>query len=329
MSLDDAARHVLARYPAAADDAVQPLGNHGGFSGARLWQARGADGPLCVRAWPATMTVPRLANIHHIMTLARRAELAFVPVVHRALDQLSWTEHAGRVWEVLDWMPGHADFHQNPGRARLEAACTALARLHATWAEAPLPHHPCPAVDRRLNCLADWSALVGAGWRPLAHCAAADPVRPWAELAWSQLERHLPSVAGLLAPWQGHAVPVQPCLCDLWHDHVLFAGDAVSGIVDYGSVKADHVAVDLARLLGSLVGDDAEMQRIGLDAYARVYPLTAAERQLVAVLDRTGALLGAANWLRWLFHDDRTYEDRRAVADRLAALVTRVTGWGA
>ena len=60
---------------------------------------------------------------------------------------------------------------------------------------------------------------------------------------------------------------MQPCLCDPWHDHVLFTGDQVSGVIDYGSVKEDHIAVDLARLLGSLVEDDENAWSIGLKAY--------------------------------------------------------------
>jgi Ser/Thr protein kinase RdoA (MazF antagonist) len=119
-------------------------------------------------------------------------------------------------------------------------------------------------------------------------------------------------------------VAIQPCVCDLWHDHILFQRDAVTGIVDFGSVKEDHVAVDLARLLGSLVGDEAAMWEVGFAAYERVRTLTAEERELARVLDRTGTILAAANWLRWLYHERRRYDRPDAVRDRLAALVRRV-----
>ncbi len=51
-------------------------------------------------------------------------------------------------------------------------------------------------------------------------------------------------------------VPIQPCIGDIWHDHILFLGDGVSGLVDFGGMRADTVAGDIARLLGSLVADD-------------------------------------------------------------------------
>jgi Ser/Thr protein kinase RdoA (MazF antagonist) len=119
-------------------------------------------------------------------------------------------------------------------------------------------------------------------------------------------------------------MPLQPCLCDVWHAHVLFEGEAVTGLVDYGSVKVDHVAVDLARLLGSLVEGDARRTAAGLTAYRRLRRLTQREAELVGVLDETATVLAVANWLRWLYHEGRRYDDRAAVTARLAGLVRRL-----
>jgi Ser/Thr protein kinase RdoA (MazF antagonist) len=134
-------------------------------------------------------------------------------------------------------------------------------------------------------------------------------------------------VPARLAPWRDHLLPLQPCLCDVWHDHVLFEDEAVTGLVDYGSAKVDYVAADLARLLGSLVGDDPARRAAGLAAYTQLRPLAEADEALVTVLDETGTLLGAANWLRWLYRDGRAFEDRGAVAGRLAEQVRRIEQW--
>jgi len=92
-------------------------------------------------------------------------------------------------------------------------------------------------------------------------------------------------------------------------------------------VKVDHIAVDLARMLGSLVGDDRDRWDAGLRAYRQVRSLSGEEEALAIVLDRTGTLLGAANWLRWVYHDGRFFEDREGVARRLAVLVERMERW--
>jgi homoserine kinase type II len=256
------------------------------------------------------------------MEAACEQGLTFVPVVVRAASGRTWVERGGRLWDLTTWMPGTADFHARPTPARLVAACTALARLHLAWAKESQPPGPCPAVWRRLQGAREWAGLLTSGWRP--DFSGGDPVGPWAERAWRLLPPLLLALPGRLAPWLDLRMPLQPCLCDVWHDHVLFEGEAVSGLVDYGNVKVDQVAVDLARLLGSLVPDDRERTALGLEAYARVRPLAQQEIAIVSALDETGVLIGAVNWLRWLYHEGRHYEDRAAVAARLQGLVGRL-----
>jgi Ser/Thr protein kinase RdoA (MazF antagonist) len=130
-----------------------------------------------------------------------------------------------------------------------------------------------------------------------------------------------------LAHWTERTFSLQPCLCDVWHDHVLFHGDEVSGIVDYGGVKVDHVSVDLARLLGSMVGDDMPLASAGLLAYGRVRRLTLEDEALVRVLDRTGTIVALGTWLKWIYRDGRRFDDSTQVARRLSELVQRVEKW--
>jgi homoserine kinase type II len=328
MSLELAARAVLDWFPAAAGANPVGQGNRGGFSGARLWRVECFVGPLCLRAWPSSGPPPeRLAWIHGLMEQAGRAGLDFVPSLFRSRDSRTWREQDGRLWELTSWMPGRADFRERPSEARLWAACAALARLHRAWATVSAAPTVCPAVSRRLACARDWLALVGAGWRPDFGRDERDPVLAPARHAWLLLARHAGRVEDQLAAWAGRPVRLQPCLCDVWHDHVLFQGDRVSGLVDYGGVKVNHVAADLARLLGSLVGDDEALRESGLAAYRELCPLSAEEEALVALLDRTGTVLAAVNWLRWLYEERREFEDRQVVADRLAQVALRLESW--
>ena len=150
--------------------------------------------------------------------------------------------------------------------ARLEAACGALAALHRVWGSIDSTKGACPAVRRRLARFEEWKGLLASGWRP-DFGDSRDPTVPAAQRAWAALLPRADRIPDDLSEWANQRMPLQPCLCDVWHDHVLFEGDAVSGVVDYGGVKVDHVAIDLARLLGSLVEDDVEARAIGLRAY--------------------------------------------------------------
>jgi Ser/Thr protein kinase RdoA (MazF antagonist) len=326
--LDVAVRAVLGRFglnPGAGG--LLPLGNHGGFSGARLWHMEERAGLYCLRAWPPNfLTSERLDFIHGLMRAARQAGLTFVPAVFSTRAGTTWVEQAGRLWDLTSWLAGRADFHDHPTLSRLEAACTALAQLHTAWSRGKASRGVCPALQRRLAGAREWTALLTSGWRPAFTLRDLQPVHPGAERAWRLLPDQVEQIPRRLAPWRNREFPLQPCLCDLWHDHVLFEGPRVTGIVDYGSIKMDHVTVDLARLLGSLVPDDRGRQEAGLAAYTRLRPLTDEETALVAALMETGTCLAAVNWLKWLYLERRTFDDLGAVAARLAALVRRLEG---
>ncbi|MBV9125090.1 MAG: phosphotransferase [Planctomycetes bacterium] len=328
-SLDRAAREVLAWFPflSSGVDLIR-LGNAGGFTGARFWRVEGTSLPLCLRAWPSDGPSPeRLAGIHRCMYQARISGLDFVPEVLTTTSRSTWVEHLGKLWELTSWMPGQAGFGRPISPSRFQTAFAALAQVHLAWARGNQEVGECPAVRRRLHCAREWIDLLEAGWRLPAAAAEDRSLHPWAERAWDALRRRVREVPRRLGPWLGRPLTLQPCLCDVREEHLLFDGERLSGLVDYGSVKRDHVAADLARLLGSAAGYDPDLRALGLRTYRALRPLSLEEETLVGVLDETGTLLGAANWLTWVYREKRVYEDRAAVVRRLAELVERLERW--
>jgi Ser/Thr protein kinase RdoA (MazF antagonist) len=315
---------VLAAYdlPGAV---WTPLGSAGGFSGSKIWRGATADGrALCLKAHPRGRKSPE-TYVHQWMSAVA---LPFVPKIERTALGRTAVEHQGRVWELTQWMPGRADFHTAPTDARLSAAVVALAQLHTTWSAdsgAPTVAAGVPAVDRRLAALTAWRTLIASGWRP-AFGPADGRLRAPAEAAWNVLPAHVSRAIRDLEPWRPVAVRTHPCLCDVWHDHVLFEGDRVTGIIDFAAAKRDHPAVDLARLLGSLIPDDPDRTAFALDVYQRIAPLS--HPQLVALLDRTGTVVAATHWLRAIYLDGRPDLDPTAVSRRLDAIVQRLVRWG-
>ena len=98
----------------------------------------------------------------------------------------------------------------------------------------------------------------------------------------------------------------------------------MSGIVDFGAMRVDAVAGDIARLLGSLVGDDPIGWQGGLSAYESVRPLSTSELALIPAFDRSGILLGAINWLDWIYLQGRQFNDLYAVRARLEVAIHRL-----
>jgi homoserine kinase type II len=315
------ARAVLARYPAPLGAGpLVALGNHGGFSGASLWRV--GDG-LCLRAAPTATDPAQLETAHPLMLVARRGGLPFVPTVFAASDGATVVQHAGRCWELMEWMRGRASYQEAQSQLKLQSACTALGRLHQCWAQrdGTQATAPIPAVWRRLRETNALPTDAGA-------VAPLDPAGPVLERARRVLPHRLQQLPAMLLPyWSRKYARLQPCLCDVWHDHLLFEGDRLTGLVDYAAVKNDHVAVDLARMLGSLVEDDEDSWREGLVAYSRQRPLSEEDETLARVLDVTGTVVGAANWARWLSDPRRTFENRAAAVRRLERLLARIERW--
>ncbi len=329
---------ILARYPAIGPvKESRPLGGAGGFSGARFWQLETSLGLFCLRRWPVEYPqADDLEFIHRVLQHVARGgfTLAAVPVENSAGG--TCIAHADYLWEVAPWMPGVADLAQRPTEARLAAAMQCVARFHRAaenfrWVKAVPARPACPsegsspAIAKRRSVLRVW--MFGRT-RQLETAARRGAV--WPEMQ-QQAERLLrlvpkwaPSVAESLACFDRCPVPLQPCIRDVWHDHLLFQGDEVSGLIDFGSMGVDNVACDVARLLGSLAAGRSDRWRSGLDAYQRLRGLSEVETGLVYALDRSGVFLGALNWAAWTLLEGRVFEEPRAVLQRMNALLERL-----
>jgi hypothetical protein len=208
----------------------------------------------------------------------------------------------------------------DPNAARLRPAMAALAQLHSAWQPPDADWGPAEAVDRRI------AALRQREPKKIEHLPAT--LQPLAQRAAAQLQRWDMPAHRALVPWLGRSLPLQPCLCDIWHDHVLYEHERVTGIVDYGSLRErESIAADLARLLGSMVDDDDLLWKEGLAAYETVRPLSAIDRQLAKLLDWTGVVVAIGNLLDWLASDRLRAEHWPGVVRRLEQLVTRMEKW--
>jgi Ser/Thr protein kinase RdoA (MazF antagonist) len=314
---------------------VESLGGAGGFSGARFWRFSTPTAEFCLRRWPAEHpSAERLAWIHSILQLAGHEGIEFLPLPIQTLDGRTFAEHAGFRWELAHWLPGVADYHQHPTRAKLEAAFAALAKFHCAVASGPVvpaPDYPTlevpPAIQARCDRLDELLAgrlqkveqsIHSGDWPELATRAVriVGFAKTWAKPCRQQLE-----------PFHKTRVAIQPVIRDIWHDHVLFTGERVTGFVDFGAMRVDTVATDIARLCGSLVGDDLQQRHIALAAYESIRPLTHEEAALVTPLDQSSVLIGAMNWLDWIYCEHRQFENRQAVIARLDSMLVRMQAW--
>lgn len=292
---------------------------------------------FCLRRWP--VEYPRageLEFVHKVLchVRAKGFEVAAVPL--ESSSGVTYQSHSGHLWELEPWMPGEADSSERPSEMRVAAAMECLARFHRAsegfeWSQQDTKGGACPAVGaspgirRRRELLEAW--LTGRAAQ-LEEAIRRGTKWPAMEQRIEQLLRHIPERAPLvarnLAQFSNCPVPLQPCIRDVWYDHILFEGERVTGLIDFGSMGLDNVACDVARLLGSLFRADRDLWQVGIRAYASVRPLSEAELGLVEAFDKSGVLLGALNWAAWVFLEGRIFEEPEAVLERMDALMARL-----
>jgi homoserine kinase type II len=319
---------LLSRYPADCQPShIEPLGSAGGMSGAQFWRLTAPKGFLALRRWPVEHPSPeRLQFIHALLTHAIRGGVSCLPLPIANRNGQTFAEHAGHLWELAPWLSGTADYERSPSTEKLRAALRALARFHVATADFPqrLSNKSEPAPIRHLSRLRQlehggidqlMNAIRDTTWPELA---------PLARRFVAALPCVVPRAIAQLEPLPAASLPLQPCVRDIWHDHVLYTGNEVTGLIDFGAVDIDTPATDIARLLGSLAGDDATDWQAGLAAYSAIRPLTHQETLAVFALDASGTILAGCNWIRWLHTERRQFENPGHIVARFRAIVARI-----
>ncbi|MBL8849077.1 MAG: phosphotransferase [Planctomycetaceae bacterium] len=309
-----------------------------GFSGADVQRVETTTGAFALRCWPAGragLPLARIRELHRWLAWLAEQGVAILAVPLRSRDGSTIVERRGRLWQLEPWLPGSADFHANPNDARLRSAFAALARLHlasarfvptdagATWFHAGrgIPS----SVQTRLEQLRALrkNPIDGAG----ALLSLDPPHRAVVARMTALLIDAVPRTLAELSAVTTVEMSLHPCLRDVWHDHVLFTGDAATGIIDPSAAKSESVASDLSRLLGSFLGNTFDRWETALEAYAAIRPLSREERRLIPLLDRSGVVLSTAHWLERLQSQplgEREWNRVQSLAERLQAFADRI-----
>lgn len=252
---------------------------------------------------------------------------AILPLPLKTLAGATLLEKNGRLYELTRWMPGQADFNLHPTEARIHAVATTLAEFH----------RKCPPVSD--------SEVRGeqlAGFRQRQHLIhslktgmlsqiesrlSALPFRETAHTAIQCYKILEPGISRQLERLRYHNFRQQVCIRDIWHDHILFESDQISGLVDFGAMGIDNPATDLARLFGSLFQNCTPWWQLGTQAYQTIFELSAPELELIEVYDRSSTMLAGMNWLKWILVENRKFDSLVPIEKRISTMVTRMRDW--
>lgn len=304
----------------------------GGFSGAVIWRVSRSAGDLCLRRWPRVHpTTEGLSAIHGLLQHIDDAGFGLSPTPQKTSTGDTFVLSKDHLWELTSWKPGDANFGHEPSDTKLSAAMTTLAGFHQAACgygarSQQADHARSPDLQHRLAILRD---LQRGALNRLRDATRTAPVPAMDDLIQKLLEgvgRSLDPVAQRLASIAEQPLPLQWCLRDVHREHLLFTEERVTGLIDFGAAEVDSVAGDIARLLGSLVGDDPAGWRAGIAAYEERRRLSEVEKRAIVAFDKGGTICSAANWVRWLCLERRSFPQTLALRTQLAKIADRLPG---
>jgi homoserine kinase type II len=181
------------------------------------------------------------------------------------------------------------------GKSQLQPTATHCAAVGDMLARMHVAGRDYGRTQPNLRGLPWWNETVPV---VLPYLSASQAALIQSELA---LQNHVQASAAYAA------LPRGPVHADLFRDNVMFEGDKLTGFFDFYFAGVDTWLFDIAVSLNDWCIDlatgqaNAERETAMLQAYATVRPLSAAERQLLPTMLRSGALRFWISRL-WDFH---------------------------
>jgi thiamine kinase-like enzyme len=278
-----------------------------GFSGATVWKGSlDRVSQFALKCWPTSVSTERIPFIHRAQSDV--SSLSFVPKLIRTRRGNTFCDVDRRLWDVSTWMPGDAESGNDFIVPRRRAAVNALVSIHRIWASTFQAEEICPAVQRRLSLIDDY--------RQWSHSRATGTNDSQLVTLMARLPVHLNKAELVLRPWTRQRVPVHLCFTDVHREHVLFTDDEVTGLIDFGAVKLDSPAADLARLFGENEKTLAEV--------IREYSGITLPPGLAETLAATAPACNLAAWTLRLLRDGDAVTNETAVRQRISNWVDRL-----
>jgi len=314
----------------------ESLGQCGGLSGAVFWRLTTPQGDFCLRRWPQEHPkFSRLQQIHRVLLHVAEQGFALSPTPLQDLQGATIIQHQGHYWELAPWRTGAALEAKQINTRKVEAALRALATFHLaasshneqSLGNMPRGNTPSVGIQMRAKRFADLHKNSPFGSKLRDASLHDDRWRFFAERYWPLFDQNAQRLSGVLQRACTISAPRQPCIRDIWRENLLFVGDDLTGIVDFGALDTATPAGDVARLLGSLAvrnqNHDQELWNVGLEAYLSIKPLSVDEIALVSAFDISNMMLSPASWLSWIVLERRQFPTE-VVEQRLNELLGRL-----
>lgn len=297
----------------------------GGFSGSKTWQIKLPEGSYGLRKWTASVTRDRILSIHREISSRKAEGMDILPEYLRTISGQTVIEERERFWELATWLPGMPVVLPVSAH-HAQAMFRALGEFHAQGENKNITSKnisTSPGIESRLAVLRRWRDIDDSRFAQFV--AGRYPhLRPLAQELWVGFRRFEIPLSKALEWATTVRLPIVTCIGDPRPEHFLFEVDRLTGLIDFGSLRHDFLALDLARLAGELYASDVAQWELAMAWFRRDNLSMAPQWKVAWVLDAANAVLSGLNWIDWLWLENRHFDEIVEVEKRLQALVARL-----
>ncbi|MGY8767389.1 MAG: phosphotransferase enzyme family protein [Pirellulales bacterium] len=316
---------AIAAFPdirSATANQVQQIESEDGFSGSLLWKISRSGADYLLRCWPSETSRDRIEWIHQVQSQVRESGFQFTPQLFQSENQQTLAQVDGRFWELAAWMPGTSISGLDQTEPNLRRMFELLAQFHqhsAKIAAATLNQtgHS-STVRERIDMIEYFNTISREQFTSAVQQTQWNDFITRAVELLNAYQKHSQQIMRELNSVKDMSFKLQPCLRDARGEHFLFEAGKPSGLIDYGAMRIESVAVDLARLSSTTIRSNANLQQdTAIAHYERIQPLSSDEKLLVSVLLNSSRYLTGMNWIRWVALEKREFGSSNGVIARL------------
>ncbi|PQO42395.1 aminoglycoside phosphotransferase family protein [Blastopirellula marina] len=297
-----------------------------GLSGSQVWKVETAWGNFCLKCMPAGFSVQRIQTIHRAVTARRDAGMTLLPNYCQSASRQTYVEHDKRLWELQTWATG-SEALPPYSFAEQRSMLQTVARFHQVLRNTPQDISrlaPSEGVATRLQMLRTWRDHRMQEVVPQVERYGNPKVRGILALFTMVFQTFHRPLELLLESVADEGFLVEYCIGDPRPENFHFEDGQVSAMFDFGSLRKDNIALDIARLASELSTDGSVDWELAFDNIELIRPLKEAEKHLTQILDAANVLLTGLKWVQWIVIDGYSFSNPKLVEARLLHLAMRV-----
>lgn len=324
---------ILINECADLQPVEEPAAFHGrgGWSGASFWTWKSLAGQVLMKIWPIdgpqeTHHHCRHKRLDGLRQVNHRLALPIADRYGRTLRR--WQ---GERWaELMPWLDG-TPVWVDPSDAQISYVVQALTDFHHQWQSfGPVYHRTSDAVTCRLFQLRKIARINDAEqicsmdkFRNTCNCTTFGMLHEVVKLSCSLVKKSIDT----LSTFEHYTYRIQTVLRDARPDQFLFVHDVPTGVIDFGAVGSDSVAVDLARITSEWFPNDPDRAARFIRKYEGNRRLSILEHDSIRPLAMAGAVLGGLAWMDLHFVKKRTVGRDREFQVALDHALQRLTAF--